>query len=235
LLKQYICKISHMKSRSWLLTLLVFAVILIAGMFVAYPLLKPTKKLKVFQPADVNPRLVDSSKQGVGADHQIADFRLVNQLGDTITEADFAGKVYVADFFFATCPTICPIMSANISDLQGHFAAEPRVMFLSHSVTPQIDTVPLLAEYGQRYGANPAVWHLTTGDKAHIYELARKSYFAVLDEGDGGVQDFIHTENFILVDHKRRIRGFYDGTSEADMERLKSEISILLDEIEQGT
>lgn len=219
-----------MKIPAWLLTVLIFTAILVVGMFVAYPLLKPEKKLKVFQPADVNPRLVDASVQGVGKDHTIADFKLVNQLGDTVTQADFAGKVYVADFFFATCPTICPIMSSNIAGLQEHFKDEPGVMFLSHSVTPQIDSVPLLAAYGEDYGANPAVWMLTTGDKKHIYELARKSYFAVLDEGDGGVQDFIHTENFILVDPKRRIRGFYDGTSERDMERLKEEIEILLKE-----
>lgn len=219
-----------MKIPAWLLTILIFTAILVVGMFVAYPLLKPEKKLKVFQPSDVNPRLVDASVQGVGKDHTIADFGLVNQLGDTVTQADFAGKVYVADFFFATCPTICPIMSSNIAELQEYFKDEPGVMFLSHSVTPQIDSVPLLAAYGEDYGANPAVWMLTTGDKKHIYELARKSYFAVLDEGDGGVQDFIHTENFILVDTKRRIRGFYDGTSKRDMERLKEEIGILLKE-----
>lgn len=221
-----------MKSRSWILTLIIFVGILIAGMFIAYPMLKPAKKLRVFQPSDVNPRLVDESKQSTSAKHTIADFKLINQLGDTITQADFEGKVYVADFFFATCPTICPIMSAHIADLQDHFKDRPEVMFLSHSVTPQIDSVPLLREYGERYGANPEVWMLTTGDKAHIYQLARKSYFAVLDEGDGGVQDFIHTENFILVDTKRRIRGFYDGTSETDMERLKEEIDILLNEKE---
>ncbi len=199
-------------------------------MIIAYPLLKPEQKLKVFQPSDVNPRLVDASVQGVRADHTIADFELVNQLGDTITQELFAGKVYVADFFFATCPTICPIMSSHIAELQEYFKDRTEVMFLSHSVTPQIDSVPLLFEYGKSYGANPEVWQLTTGDKKHIYELARKSYFAVLDEGDGGVQDFIHTENFILVDTKRRIRGFYDGTSERDMQRLKREIEVLLRE-----
>jgi protein SCO1/2 len=121
-------------------------------------------------------------------------------------------------------------MSSNIADLQEEFADRPEVMFLSHSVTPQIDSVEVLAEYAERYEANPNVWMLCTGDKKHIYELARKSYFAVLDEGDGGVQDFIHTENFILVDTKKRIRGYYDGTSPKDMERLASEIEILLEE-----
>jgi protein SCO1/2 len=104
------------------------------------------------------------------------------------------------------------------------------VMFLSHSVTPDIDSVAALFEYGELYEANPERWMLATGDKKHIYELARKSYFAVLDEGDGGKQDFIHTENFILVDTDRRLRGFYDGTSEADMQRLADEIEILWEE-----
>ena len=223
-----------MKSKSWLFTIAAFVAILGIGMVIAYPLLKKTKTLKVYQPADVNPKLVDSEKQKVRKDHTIADFSLVNQEGRTITQKDFEGNIYVADFFFATCPSICPIMSSNIAKLQETFKKEPAVMFLSHSVTPDIDSVAVLAEYGERYGANPAVWMLATGEKQHIYELARKSYFAVLDEGDGGVQDFIHTENFILVDSKRRIRGFYDGTSDNDMKRLEDEIRILLEEPEES-
>ncbi len=219
-----------MKPRSWMLTVSIFLVVLIVGMFFAYPLLKPAKKLKVYQPSDVNPKLVDESLQNQDADHTIASFSLINQEGKTVTEKDFDNKIYVADFFFATCPSICPIMSANIADLQEKFSNRPEVMFLSHSVTPDIDSVAALAEYGERYGANPEVWMLTTGDKKEIYRLARKSYFAVLDEGDGGVQDFIHTENFILVDTKKRIRGYYDGTSPTDMERLAEEIEILLAE-----
>jgi len=219
-----------MKSRSWVITVAIFVVILIGGMVLAYPLLKSEKKLKVYQPSDINPKLVDKSKQAVESDHTVADFKLVNQLGDTITQANFENKIYVADFFFATCPSICPIMSQNIAVLQEEFSDRPEVMFLSHSVTPEIDSVAALYDYGELYEANPERWMLTTGDKKHIYELARKSYFAVLDEGDGGKQDFIHTENFILVDTDGRLRGFYDGTSEADMQRLADEIEILLEE-----
>lgn len=199
-------------------------------MIIAYPLLKPQKVLRIYQPSDINPKLVDESVQGISKDHTVADFKLVNQLGDTITQETFAGKIYVADFFFATCPSICPIMSSNIAKLQEEFKGSPEIMFLSHSVTPEIDSVEALYEYGELYNANPERWMLATGDKRHIYELARKSYFAVLDEGDGGKQDFIHTENFILVDTDRRLRGFYDGTSEADMERLADEIRILWEE-----
>lgn len=226
-----------MKSRSWVITVAIFVVILIGGMVLAYPLLKSEKKLKVYQPSDINPKLVDKSKQAVESDHTVADFKLVNQLGDTITQANFENKIYVADFFFATCPSICPIMSRNIAVLQEEFSDRPEVMFLSHSVTPEIDSVAALYDYGELYEANSERWMLTTGDKKHIYELARQSYFAVLDEGDGGKQDFIHTENFILVDTDGRLRGFYDGTSEADMQRLADEIEILLEEefAENGT
>lgn len=223
-----------MKSRSWLITIAVFIVVLGVGMVFAYPLLKKEKTLKVYQPSDVNPKLVDTTKQKVKSDHTIADFSLINQEGRTITQDDFAESIYVADFFFATCPSICPIMSGNIARLQDKFADSPEVKFLSHSVTPEIDSVSVLADYGELYGADPERWMLVTGDKKHIYDLARKSYFAVLDEGDGGVQDFIHTENFILVDTQRRIRGYYDGTSDNDMRRLEEEIRILLKETEKS-
>lgn len=219
-----------MKSKFWLLTIGVFVAILGVGMVIAYPLLKKNKVLRVYQPADINPKLVDADKQKIRSDHTIANFNLINQEGREISQKDFQDKIYVADFFFATCPSICPIMSGNIATLQKEFKDNNMVMFLSHSVTPEMDTVPVLAEYGERYGADPNKWMLATGDKKHIYELARKSYFAVLDEGDGGVQDFIHTENFILVDTKRRIRGYYDGTSDNDMRRLEEEIRILLQE-----
>jgi len=219
-----------MKSKTWLLTLGSFLIILIGGMFFAYPLLKKEKVLKIYQPADINPKLVDTSKQGVKKDHTIADFSLVNQRGENFTQSVFDDKIYVANFFFATCPTICPIMSSHFSDLQNTFMDDSKVMFISYSVTPDIDSVAVLAEYGERYGTNPDKWILATGDKKEIYNIARKSYFAVLDEGDGGVQDFIHTENMILVDSKSRIRGYYDGTSTADMERLEDEIRILLKE-----
>ncbi len=124
-------------------------------------------------------------------------------------------------------------MSKNFKKIQDEFADEPNVLLLSHSVTPQIDSVPVLADYGADYGAIPGKWHLATGDKKHIYNLARKSYFACLDEGDGGVQDFIHTENLVLVDKDRRLRGFYDGTSDADVERLIDEIGYLMKEDEE--
>ena len=164
--------------------------------------------------------------------HRIAEFRLISQTADTVTNADFDGRIYVSDFFFTTCPSICPKMTANLSELSKFYENDDDIMFLSHSVTPVKDSVPVLAAYGIKYEADPEKWKLVTGPKKHIYELARRSYFAVTTEGDGGEDDFIHTENFILVDKERKIRGFYDGTSKADMDRLKEDITVLRYEYE---
>lgn len=201
-------------------------------MIVVYPMLKKQQRLQVFQPADINPQLVDKDMQRTAKAHRIADFKLIDQTGDAVTNEDFKGKIYVADFFFTTCPSICPKMTANLDTLARFYQNDDDIMFLSHSVTPVQDSVPVLAAYAEKYGADPSKWKLVTGPKKHIYELARRSYFAVTTEGDGGENDFIHTENFILVDKEKKIRGFYDGTSPQDMERLKSDITILRYEYE---
>jgi len=208
-------------------TLIVMAIFSFIMIYAIYSLLTPEKKLPVYNPADVNPKLVDESLLHVRRNHKVADFKLINQNGDTITQEDYKDKIYVADFFFTRCMTICPIMTNNIGKLQEVFKNDDDIMFLSHSVTPVMDSVPVLKEYAIKKGVIDGKWNITTGPKKHIYELARKSYFAVLDEGDGGLQDFIHTENFILVDKKRQIRGFYDGTDNADIQRLISDIKIL--------
>ena len=147
-----------------------------------------------------------------------------------VTQKDYQGKIYVADFFFTRCQTICPIMATNMIKIQEAFAGDSKVMLLSHSVTPIMDSIPVLRNYADKNGVNDAKWNITTGTKKHIYELARKSYFAVLDEGDGGDQDFIHTENFVLVDSKRRIRGYYDGTDLEEINQLIADIELLKNE-----
>jgi protein SCO1/2 len=190
-------------------------------------MVKPRSKLPVYNPADVNPILVDTSVRDIVKGHKIADFKLLNQNGDTITKADFKDKIYVADFFFTRCQTICPVMTINMKDLQDHFKDDDDIKFLSHSVTPIMDSVPVLRAYADKKGVIDGKWEITTGDKKHIYELARRSYFAVLDEGDGGDQDFIHTERFILVDKKFQIRGFYDGTDKDEMKEIIKDIEIL--------
>lgn len=220
-----------MTKYKWII--LAFIAIWVIGMLFAYPMLKKSQRLQVFQPADVNPQLVDTDMQRTAKAHRIADFSLTDQTGHTVTNKDFENKIYVADFFFTTCPSICPKMTASLSDLSKFYAADDDIMFLSHSVTPEKDSVPVLAAYAVKYEVNPDKWKLVTGDKKHIYELARRSYFAVTTEGDGGASDFIHTENFILVDKERKIRGFYDGTSPKDMERLINDITILRYEYEE--
>ena len=192
-----------------------------------YNALLPQKKLPVFQPAMVNYELVDSTIQHVKKFHRIAEFEFINQNGKTVTHENFNGKIYVADFFFTTCPTICISMTDNLLKVQEEIQNNPNILLISHSVTPKIDSVSQLKKYAVEKGVNDKKWHLVTGDKKEIYELARKSYLAVKDEGDGGPFDMIHTENFILVDPDKRIRGFYDGTDSQEIQRLLSEIKIL--------
>ena len=192
-----------------------------------YIALLPQKKLPVFQPAMVNYELVDSTIQHIKKFHRIADFELINQNGKTVTHENFNGKIYVADFFFTTCPTICISMTDNLLKVQKEIQNNPNILLISHSVTPKIDSVTQLKKYAIEKGVNDKKWHLVTGDKKEIYKLARKSYLAVKDEGDGGPFDMIHTENFILVDPDKRIRGFYDGTDSKEIKRLLLEIKIL--------
>lgn len=212
----------------------VFALISAVILYVMYDQLQPPKRLPVYQPNMVNPELVDIDMQYLRRGHVVADFALVNQNGDTITQEDYRDKIYVADFFFTTCPTICPLMTKNMAELQQEILEDEDVLLLSHSVTPQIDSVQQLKKYALEKGVNDAKWNLVTGDKKQIYELARQSYLAVKTTGDGGPFDMIHTENFILVDKERRIRGFYDGTDKRDVQRLLKDIRILQDSYQKG-
>ncbi len=192
-----------------------------------YTLLKPEKKLPVFQPDMVNSELVDTTVQFVRKYHKIADFNLLNQNGETITQDTYKDKIYVADFFFTTCITICPIMTGHMLEIQERLKDDPEVLLLSHTVIPVADSVPQLKKYALEKGVNDAKWNLVTGDKKQIYELARKSYLATKTDGDGGPYDMIHTENFILVDKEKRIRGFYDGTNAEAIDDLLNDIEIL--------
>ena len=192
-----------------------------------YNALKPEERLPIYQPNMVTATLVDSSMQYVRKYHSIADFKLINQNGDTITQNTYADKIYVADFFFTTCPSICPVMTANLAEVQDEFKDDNEVLLLSHSVTPEIDSVAQLKKYAVEKGVIDQKWNLVTGDKKQIYELARKSYMAVMDDGDGGAYDMIHTENFMLIDKERRIRGYYDGTNKEEVEKLIRDIEIL--------
>ena len=215
------------KSKYTLLFIVVFSAITIP---VFYNLLKVDKKVPIYNPADINPKLVDNSVRNQKKNHIIGDFKLINQNGETITQKNYEGKIYVADFFFTRCTNICLAMTYNMSELQSHYKNDDEIMFLSHSVTPTIDSVSVLRAYADKKGVIDAKWNVVTGDKKHIYELARKNYFAVLDEGNGDENDFIHTENFILIDKEHRIRGMYDGTDKKNLQKIIDDITLLKEE-----
>jgi protein SCO1/2 len=195
--------------------------------YLFYNALVPKKLLPVYSPAMVNSELVPEEIQHIRKYHTIADFSLTNQNGKIITQEDYKDKIYIADFFFTTCPTICPIMTKNMADIQKEIINDDDVLLLSHSVTPEIDSVAQLKKYALEKGVDDTKWNLLTGDKKQIYDLARKSYLAVKTDGDGGPFDIIHTENFILVDKQKRIRGFYDGTNKEDIKQLLTDLNIL--------
>jgi protein SCO1 len=213
--------------RKFILGFLVFSAIALS---LFYSALKPSKSLPIYNPADVNPELVDSTVQYIANKHRIADFSFTNQNGKTITQKDYEGKIYVADFFFTTCGSICPKMTTNLVEVQKAFLHNPKVMLLSHSVLPDIDDVPILKAYALRNGVIDSKWNLVTGDKKAIYTMARKSYLAVKQGKPNELYDMVHTENFVLIDAKRRVRGFYDGTKKEEMTRLIEDINWLLED-----
>jgi protein SCO1/2 len=209
---------------------IVFLVLSIIIVSIIYNTLNVYQPLPIYQPSMVSTELVDSTLQYKKKYHKIANFKLINQNGKTITQNDYKNKIYVANFFFTTCQTICPVMTSHMADIQKEILNDDEVMLLSHSVTPEIDTVAQLKRYAIEKGVNDAKWNLVTGDKKQIYELARKSYLAVKDVGDGGPFDMIHTENFMLIDKKKQIRGFYDGTDPEAINKLLEDIKILKQE-----
>jgi len=212
-------------SSIWLragLFVLVFAV----GIAIVYPMLQPD--LPIYHPKQLDLKLVDAEVLKKKGEHRILPFSLTDQTGATITQADTKGKVIVADFFFTTCKTICPIMTDQMSRVHDEFIDDDRLVILSHSVTPEIDSVSVLQAYARRHNANPARWHMLTGARSHINELARRSYFACLTDGDGGEYDLVHTENFVLVDTLGRIRGFYNGTNEEEVDQLMEDVERLM-------
>ena len=211
-------------------TLIFIGIFSVVSIFVFYKIQTPETKLPVFNPTDVNPRLVDASKRHVRNSHKIGAFNLVDQNGDSISNATYKDKIYVADFFFTRCESICPIMTNYMTQVQGVYKTDSEIMFLSFSVTPNIDSISVLKDYALKNSVIDTKWHLVTGNKKDIYKLARQSFFAALDKGDGGKQDFIHTEQFVLIDKKQQIRGFYDGTDKIQVNKLIEDIKILKSE-----
>ena len=206
-----------------------FFVIFFTSVAIAYVMyFRPEDDLPIYQPSQLNPALVDPSAMRE-ENHRILDFNLVNHLGDTVTLADVQGQILVVDFFFTRCATICPLMTKNLQRIHDRLGPDAPVQLMSHSVTPVADSVSVLSAYADKHGTDPDLWWFLTGEKSEIYTLARKSYFSCLDEGDGGFQDFVHTENIVLVDDQGRLRGFYDGTDSKAMSQLFSDLEFLLE------
>lgn len=212
------------KYKIFAIVLFVLSVVIIYSI---YQLKKPPLSLPIYQPSMIDASLVDSTVQYVRKYHKIADFELINQNGDTITQDDYKNKIYVADFFFTTCQSICPIMTDHMEQIQQQILDDDQVMLLSHTVTPEIDTVAQLKRYAKEKGVIDSKWNLVTGPKKEIYDLARKSYCVTKTTGDGGKYDMVHTENFALIDKEKRIRGFYDGTDPEAIKTLLEDIKTL--------
>ncbi|OAV45147.1 SCO family protein [Lewinella sp. 4G2] len=185
-------------------------------------------RLPFYQEATFTPLWMEAGVAPPDTFHRIGPFELLNQEGETVTEQTFAGKIYVADFFFTVCPGICPKMTDNMKLLQDEFLDDDEVLLLSHSVTPKYDSVPVLKRYAEEKEIVSRKWHLVTGDQQAIYKLGRHDYF--VEESLGlkkGEDDFLHTENFVLVDKHRYIRGIYNGLNKTSVNQLIADIRTL--------
>lgn len=207
----------------WLLVLIPIA--FVVWFFISKEKQKPLRTLpyfgnkKMVQPGDTNY-------------HAVKPFMFIDQYNEKVTEEAVKGKIYVADYFFTTCQSICPIMSTELERVYETFSANQDVMILSHTVDPEMDSVHVMLKYAKLHGVSDKRWLFLTGDKKHLYDMARQSYLLNAEEGDGGEEDFIHTQNFALVDKERHIRGFYDGTDSVEVSRLITDIKLLLEEYE---
>ncbi len=208
-----------------------FGVFLVVVFIAIYTLLN-NRSLPVITPRDVNPELVDSLVQHIGYNHKIAPFAFTNQNGKKVTNKDYEGKIYVADFFFTTCQTICPKMTDNMVWLQDKIKDNPKVKLLSHSVFPNEDTVEVLKKYAKEKGVVDSKWNLVTGNQKEIYKIARQSYLVVKTGKPEELYDMVHTENFVLVDQKGRIRGFYNGLNIDEKVKGEKNLTQLLEDIE---
>lgn len=159
--------------------------------------------------------------------HTVGEFSLTDQFGQTVTDRNFDNKIYVVDFFFATCKTICPKMTLELTRVQEKFEQDPDVLMISYTVNPEHDNAEVLNAYAKKYLAKQSKWFFVTGDKKQIYDLARNSYFITAMQGNGGPDDFIHSEKVVLIDKEKRIRGYYDGTVHEDISKLMDDIQVL--------
>jgi len=205
----------------WLL--LIIPAIFVAWYFFNKSEQKPIRTLPYFGQKN-------SIKDGDTAYHKVKPFLFINQYGGNVTEETVKGKIYVTDFFFTTCQSICPIMSNELERVYKQFATNKDVLILSHTVAPEEDSVNVLMDYAKLHGVTNKQWLFLTGDKKHLYDMARTSYLLNMEEGNGDADDFIHTQNFALVDKESHLRGFYDGTDSLEVSRLITDLKLLLEE-----
>ncbi|MBT34039.1 MAG: SCO family protein [Thalassobius sp.] len=165
--------------------------------------------------------------------HTISNYQFVDQDSDFVTPETFSNCIYVTDFFFTTCPSICPKMTAQMMRVYEEFEENPKVKMLSHSIDPTHDTVAVLKEYADNLGVKSEKWHFVTGTRDDIFEMGRKNYMVAVVEDENAEGGFFHGGHFILVDNHRRIRGIYDGTDSLDVNNLLNDIPILLKEVNQ--
>lgn len=163
----------------------------------------------------------------INKEHRIGDFKLINHQGRTATISDWKNKIVVADFFFTRCPSICPKMTRSLKKVQEATSKNKNVFITSFTVDPEHDSPPVLQQYMKRFSINESNWYLVTGPKKDIYRLARKSFKVIATDGDGGPNDFIHSDQLILIDKQKRIRGFYEGTEAKEVEQLIKDIKKL--------
>jgi protein SCO1 len=185
----------------------------------------PSRKLPYYDSSDFTPRWEIPSN---AAFHKIRAFNLIDQKGNAFTEKNIEGKICVADFFFTSCPGICPKMTNNMSILQKNFINDENILLLSHSVTPESDSVGVLSEYAIDKAVQYNKWKLLTGEKEEVYNLGRKYYFVEEDQGENrDTSVFLHTENFVLIDKNRMIRGIYNGLDDISIKNLMADVMVL--------
>ena len=215
--------------------ILILAAVLFTAILVGYLITPKVKKtLPFINPIDLKAEMVDPELLRVGNGHTIAEFSFQNQLGKITTDKDVSGKVFVVEYFFTTCGTICPKMNIQMQRVQKAYLGNENFKILSFTVNPEVDSVAQMKRYADSHGAKSNQWFFLTGDKKKLYEMARKSFFVLKPQEAqnlGGVEsDFIHTNNFVLIDRKMRIRGYYDGTVPHAVDQLIDDVQLLLEE-----
>lgn len=221
---------SESKENKWLIPTGIILLVLAGlayGALQAFQSPKPPRMLDTFGNQSID--TVDENGKAITKTvvHHIPDFMFIDQDSNLVTQKTTEGKTYVADFFFTTCESICPVMSKEMMRLRKKLGSDSSVIFISHTVDPETDSVPQLKQYAGAHQAKTSEWHFVTGDKKHLYDMARKGYYVTATEGDGGAEDFVHTQNFVLVDKYRQIRGYYDGTDSTEMSKLLKDIALL--------